>query len=135
MPSFIFIPLMVSEEKMFYSFSKIYSSCGPRSPFILSNSDKSHMKRGVPLNKHICEKKTTETVNFRFSHYKSMGTICYNNNQSSYPTGIKQPKDQLSCERSPDYWLGITTTMNETVAKATRVLTLPQQKQNNLCRG
>ena len=45
--------------------------------------------------KHICEKKsnisskTAETVNFQFSHYKSMGTISCHSNQSSYPTGIK----------------------------------------------
>ena len=33
--------------------------------------------------------KTAETVNFQFSHYKSMGTINCHSNQSSYPTGIK----------------------------------------------
>ena len=33
--------------------------------------------------------KTAETVNFQFSHYKSMGTISCHSNQSSYPTGIK----------------------------------------------
>ena len=32
---------------------------------------------------------TAETVNFQFSHYKSMGTIKCHSNQSSYPTGIK----------------------------------------------
>ena len=32
---------------------------------------------------------TAETVNFQFSHYKSMGTISCHSNQSSYPTGIK----------------------------------------------
>ena len=32
---------------------------------------------------------TAETVNFHFSHYKSMGTISCHSNQSSYPTGIK----------------------------------------------
>ena len=47
------------------------------------------------LNKHICEKKsnvsseTAETVNFQFSHYKSMGTINCHNNQSSNLAGIK----------------------------------------------
>ena len=67
----------------------------PRQPIKLSDLDKSHMKHGGLLNKHICEKKTnisnetTETVNFRFSHYKSMGTISCHSNQSSYPTGIK----------------------------------------------
>ena len=45
--------------------------------------------------KHICEKKsnisseTAETVNFHFSHYKSMGTMSCHSNQSSYPTAIK----------------------------------------------
>ena len=54
------------------------------------------MKRGGELIKHICEKKiyisnqTTETVNFRFSHYKSMGTKSCHSNKSSYPTGIKK---------------------------------------------
>ena len=53
------------------------------------------MQHGGLLNKHICEKKsnisskTAETVNFQFSHYKSMGTISCHSNQSSYPTGIK----------------------------------------------
>ena len=32
---------------------------------------------------------TTETVNFRFSHYKFMETISFHSNQSSYWTGIK----------------------------------------------
>ena len=50
--------------------------------------------RGL-LNKHICEKntnisnETAETVNFHFSHYKSMGTISCHSNQS-YATGIKK---------------------------------------------
>ena len=30
-----------------------------------------------------------EIVNFYFSHYKSMGTMSCQSNQSSYPTGIK----------------------------------------------
>ena len=61
----------------------------------LSNLDKICLQHGGLLNKHICEKKsntpseTTETVNFQFSHYKSMGTISCHSNQSSYPTGIK----------------------------------------------
>ena len=32
---------------------------------------------------------TAETVNFQFSHYKSIGTISCHSNQSSYPTGIQ----------------------------------------------
>ena len=53
------------------------------------------MQHGGLLNKHICGKKkkisseTAETVNFQFSHYKSMGTISFHSNHSSYPTGIK----------------------------------------------
>ena len=56
------------------------------------------MKPRGRLNKHIWGMKkktanisneTTENVNFRFSHYKSMGTICCHSNQSSYPTSIK----------------------------------------------
>ena len=65
-------------------------------PIKLSNLDKSHMQHGGLLNKYICEQKksnisseTAETVNFQFSHYKSMGTISCHSNQSSYPTGIK----------------------------------------------
>ena len=67
----------------------------PRQPIKLSDLDKSRMKHGGQLNKHICEKKsnisseTAETVNFHFFHYKSMGTISCHSNQSSYPTGIK----------------------------------------------
>ena len=67
----------------------------PRQPIKLSDLDKSRMQHGGLLNKHICEKKsnisseTAETVNFQYSHYKSMGTISCHSNQSSYPTGIK----------------------------------------------
>ena len=64
----------------------------PQQPIKLSDLDKSHMKYGGLLNEHICEKKSNvsnETVNFDFSHYKSMGTISCHSNQSSYPTGTK----------------------------------------------
>ena len=67
----------------------------PRQPIKLSYLDKSRMQHGGLLNKHMCKKKsnisseTAETVNFQFSHYKSMGTISGHSNQSSYPTGIK----------------------------------------------
>ena len=62
----------------------------PRQPIKLSYLDKSHMQHGGLLNKHLCEKKsnisseTAETVKFQFSHYKSMGTLSYHSNQSSY---------------------------------------------------
>ena len=67
----------------------------PRQPIKLSYLDKSSMQHGGLLNKHMCKKKsnisseTAETVNFQFSHYKSMGTISCHSNQSSYLTGIK----------------------------------------------
>ena len=46
----------------------------PRQPVKFSDLDKSHMQHGGLLNKH----------------YKSMGTIRCQSNQSSYPTGIKK---------------------------------------------
>ena len=68
----------------------------PHQPIKLSDLDKSRMQHGRLLNKHICGKKnsnisskTAQTVNFQFSHYKSMGTISCHSNHSSYPTGIK----------------------------------------------
>ena len=68
----------------------------PRQPIKLSYLDKSQMQHGGLLNKHICGKKksnisskTAETVNFQFSHYKSMGTKSCHSNQRSNPTGIK----------------------------------------------
>ena len=67
----------------------------PCQPIKFSDLVKSRMQHGGLLNKHISEKKsnisseTAETVNFQFSHYKSMGTISCHNNQSSYSTGIK----------------------------------------------
>ena len=68
----------------------------PRQQIKLSDLDKSHMKRQGLLIKDICGKKsnisneTAETVNFEFSHYKSMGTIKCHSNQSSYPTVTKK---------------------------------------------
>ena len=54
------------------------------------------MKHGGLLNKHICDEKklnisskTAETVNFHFSHYKSVGTISFDSNQNSHRTRIK----------------------------------------------
>ena len=67
----------------------------PRQPIKSSYLDKSRMKHGGLLNKHISEKisnissETAEIVNFQFSHYKSMGTISCHSNQSSYLTRIK----------------------------------------------
>ena len=95
-PNFRFILLTDTENKNFVVvFSKNLPIMSPRQPIKLSYLDKSRMQHGGLLNKHMCEKKsnisseTAETVNFQFSHYKSMGTISCHSNQSSYPTGIK----------------------------------------------
>ena len=104
MPSFSFIlfQVIVSEKKIFFIFFKNLRGegggggvGGGRQPIKLSNFNKSHMKRGGLLKKHICEKhsnisnETAETLNFHFSHYNSMGSISCHSNHSSYPTGIK----------------------------------------------
>ena len=63
----------------------------PRQPIKLSYLDKSRMQHGGLLNKHICGKKSnisSETADFQFSHYNSMGTISCHSNQCSYPTVI-----------------------------------------------
>ena len=81
-------------EKIFLIFFENLPFMWPRQLIKLSDLDKSHMKRGRLLYKHTCEKKsnisneTVETVNFHFSHFKSMGTISCHSNQS-YPIGIK----------------------------------------------
>ena len=68
----------------------------PRQPIKSSDLDKSRVKHGGLLNKHFCKKKKSnipndlaKIVNFHFSHYKSMETLCCHSNQSSYPTEIK----------------------------------------------
>ena len=88
MPSYSFIPLMVSEKIFKYFF---FENLPPK----LSGLDKSHMKRWGLLNKHFCKKnsnipnETAEIANFPFLHYKSMVTIRCHSNQSSYPIGTK----------------------------------------------
>ena len=53
------------------------------------------MKQGGLLNKHFCiffsniPNDLAEIVNFHCFHYKPMGAICCQINQSSYPTGMK----------------------------------------------
>ena len=107
MPIFSFILLTVSENKIFEYFFENLPFMLPRQPLKLSYLDKSRMQHGELLNKYFCKKniqispmtwqkknsnissETAETVNFQFSHYKSMGTISCHSNQSSYPTGIK----------------------------------------------
>ena len=64
-----------------------------RQPIKLSYLDKSRMQHGGLLNKHICEEKNQispvrqqKLSISSFPHYKSMGTLSYHSNQSSYPT-------------------------------------------------
>ena len=96
MPSFGFIPHMVSEKKIFKHFYKNRPFFPSRKPIKFTDFDKSHMKRNGPLNKHFCEIKIQISPMRQkklsissFSHYKSMGTISCHSNQSSYPTGTK----------------------------------------------
>ena len=55
---------------------------------VVCNMEDSSINISVKKKSNI-SRKTAETVNFQFSHYKSMGTISCHSNQSSYPTGIK----------------------------------------------
>ena len=95
MPSFGFIPLMVSEKKIFKHFYENWPFLPSRQPIKLSDLDKSHIKhRG--LNKYLFKRKfqisplrQKKNANLHFSHYKSMGALSCHCNQSSYPTGIK----------------------------------------------
>ena len=94
MPSFSFILHTVS-KKIFEFFFENLPFKWPCQPIKLSDLDKIRMKHGGLVNKHFCKKISNipndlpETVNFHFSHYKSMGTLSCHSNQSSYPTGIK----------------------------------------------
>ena len=87
--------LQFLRRRILHIFFEIFTLYVAPSTNKLSYLDKSRMQHRGLLNKHICEKKsnisseTAETVNFQFSHYKSMGTISCHSNQSSYPTGIK----------------------------------------------
>ena len=48
---------MVSEKKIFEYFFEHLPFMSPRQPIKSSDLDKSNMKHGGLLNKHICEKK------------------------------------------------------------------------------
>ena len=98
MPSFGFIPYMIS-EKIFKHFYDNRPFLPPQQPIKFTDLDKSHMKCRGLLNKHFCKKKipnipdkTEKIVNFLFSHYKSMGTKSCHSNQNSYPTGTNQSR-------------------------------------------
>ena len=54
MPSFGFIPYMVSEKKIFNHFYENRPFLPPQQPIKFTDLDKSHMKRRGLLNKHFC---------------------------------------------------------------------------------
>ena len=97
MQSFSFIPLTASEEKIFEYFFKNLPFMLPWQPIKFSEMDKIHMNIRGLLKKYFCKKKylnicseTAKIVNFHFSHCKSMETISFHSNQSSYPIGTKK---------------------------------------------
>ena len=80
---------------LFFFFRK-FTLYVTRQPIKLSDLDKSHMKHGGLLNKHICEKKsnisseTAETVNCHFSHYKANILSMYAKFQLQPPYGFSE---------------------------------------------
>ena len=68
----------------------------PWQPVKFRDFDKIHMNRRGLLKKHFCRKKnlnvcseTAKIATFHFSHYKSMETVSFHSNQSSYLIGTK----------------------------------------------
>ena len=93
MQSFSFI---TASEKIFEYFFENIPFMVPWQPITFSDLDKIHMNRIGLLKKHFGKKKnlntcseTAKIANFHFSHYKSMETISFHSNQSSYPIGTK----------------------------------------------
>ena len=56
MPSFGFIPYMVSEKKILKQFYENQPFLPPQQPIKFTDLDKSHRKRRGLLNKHFCKK-------------------------------------------------------------------------------
>ena len=76
-------------------FSKIYPLCPPVNQSnkaiwtkVVCNMEDYSINISVKKKSNISSE-TAESVNFQFSHYKSMGTLSCHSNQSSYLTGIK----------------------------------------------
>ena len=96
MPIFSFILLTVSEKKNFeYFFQKFTLHVAPSTNQIklfgqrvVCNMEDYSINISVKKKSNISSE-TAETVNFQFSHYKSMETISCHSNQSSYPTATK----------------------------------------------
>ena len=102
MKSFSFIPLMISEEKIFEYLFENLPFMLPWQPIKFSDLDKIHMNRRGLLKKHFCKKnlnicsEAAKVANFHFSHYKSMEIISCHSNQSFYPIGTKKKQYYLS---------------------------------------
>ena len=93
MPIFSFILLTVSERKNIEYFFRKFTLYVNQSNSaiwtkVVCNMEDYSINISVEKKSNISSE-TAETVNFQFSHYKSMGTISCHSNQSSYPTGIK----------------------------------------------
>ena len=94
--SFSFIPLMISEEKIFEYLFENLPFMLPWQPIKFSDLDKIHMNRRGLLKKRFCKNKSkylqwgSKSGKFHFSHYKSMETISCHSNQSFYPIGTKK---------------------------------------------
>ena len=95
MPSFSFILLTVSQRKNFEYFFENLPFMSPRQPIkltiwtkVVCNMEDHSINISVKKKSNISSE-TAETVNFQFSHYKSMETLSCHSNQSSYPTRIK----------------------------------------------
>ena len=89
--SFSFIPLMISEEKIFeYFFRKICPLCchGNQSKSVIWTKFIEDYSRNISVKKSICSE-TAKIVNFHFSYYKWMETVSCHSNQTSYPIGTK----------------------------------------------
>ena len=86
---------MASEEKIFEYFFENLPFMLPWQPVKFIDLDKIHMNRRELLKKHFCKtnlnicSETAKIANFYFSHSKSMETISFHSNQSSYPIGTK----------------------------------------------
>ena len=94
--SFNFSPLWLLRRRFLNIFFENLLFMLPWQPIKFCDLDKIHMNRRGLLKKHFCKKQylntcseTAKIANFTFSHYKSMKTISFHSNQSSYPIGTK----------------------------------------------
>ena len=96
MQSFSFIPLMAYEKKIFEYFFENLAFGLPWQPIKISDLDKIHTAGRGLLQKHFCKtslqnicSNTEINANFHFSHYKSMETLSFHSNESTWAMTIK----------------------------------------------